>query len=134
MKYAFYPGCVSKGGCPELFPSSVKVAEKLNIEIEEMKDVACTGAGVLPQYLSDPINARTLAKAEKLGLPMMTICSTCQGVLAQANYRLTSDPEYRAKINKDILPKRDLNIKAQPTLNIFFGCCLRIMGLTVSNR
>jgi succinate dehydrogenase / fumarate reductase, cytochrome b subunit len=111
MKYAFYPGCVSKGGCPELFPSSVKVAEKLNIEIEEMKDVACTGAGVLPQYLSDPINARTLAKAEKLGLPMMTICSTCQGVLAQANYRLTSDPEYRAKINKEYLAEEGLEYK-----------------------
>jgi succinate dehydrogenase / fumarate reductase cytochrome b subunit len=111
MKYAFYPGCVSKGGCPELFPSSVKVAEKLDIEIEEMKDVACTGAGVLPQYLSDPINARTLAKAEKLGLPMMTICSTCQGVLAQANYRLTSDPEYRAKINKEYLAEEGLEYK-----------------------
>jgi succinate dehydrogenase / fumarate reductase cytochrome b subunit len=67
MKYAFYTGCVSKGGCPELYPSSVKVADKLDIELEEMKDVACTGAGVLPQYLSDPINARTLAKAEKNG-------------------------------------------------------------------
>jgi len=111
MKYAFYPGCVSKGGCPELYPSSVKVADKLNIEIEEMKDVACTGAGVLPQYLSDPINARTLAKAEKMGLPMMTICSTCQGVLAQANYRLTSDPNYRAKINREYLADEGLEYK-----------------------
>ncbi|HEY7559431.1 MAG TPA: CoB--CoM heterodisulfide reductase iron-sulfur subunit B family protein [Candidatus Binatia bacterium] len=111
MKYAFYPGCVSKGGCPELYPSSVKVADKLNIELEEMKDVACTGAGVLPQYLSDPINARTLAKAEKLGLPMMTICSTCQGVLAQANYRLTSDADYRAKINREYLAEEGLEYK-----------------------
>jgi succinate dehydrogenase cytochrome b subunit len=111
MKYAFYPGCVSKGGCPELYPSSVKVADKLNIEIEEMKDVACTGAGVLPQYLSDPINARTLAKAEKMGLPMMTICSTCQGVLAQANYRLTSDAEYRTKINREYLADEGLEYK-----------------------
>jgi len=111
MKYAFYPGCVSKGGCPELYPSSVKVADKLNIEIEEMKDVGCTGAGVMPQYLSDPINARTLAKAEKMGLPMMTICSTCQGVLAQANYRLTSDPDYRAKINREYLAEEGLEYK-----------------------
>jgi succinate dehydrogenase / fumarate reductase cytochrome b subunit len=111
MKYAFYTGCVSKGGCSELYPSSVKVADKLKIELEEMKDVACTGAGVLPQYLSDPINARTLAKAEKLGLPMMTICSTCQGVLAQANYRLTSDAEYRAKINREYLAEEGLEYR-----------------------
>ncbi len=111
MKYAFYTGCVSKGGCPELYPSSVKVADKLDIELEEMKDVACTGAGVLPLYLSDPINARTLAKAEKLGLPIMTICSTCQGVIAQANYRLTSDAEYRKKINQEYLAEEGLEYK-----------------------
>ncbi|MGH7773627.1 MAG: CoB--CoM heterodisulfide reductase iron-sulfur subunit B family protein [Candidatus Binatia bacterium] len=111
MKYAFYPGCVSRGGCPELYPSAVKVSAKLGLELEEMKDVACTGAGVLPQYISDPINARTLAKAERMGLPMMTICSTCQGVFAQANYRLKSDPEYRAKINQEYLSEEGLEYK-----------------------
>ncbi len=111
MKYAFYPGCVSRGGCPELYPSAVKVSAKLGLELEEMKDVACTGAGVLPQYISDPINARTLAKAEKLGLPIMTICSTCQGVFAQANYRLKSDPEYREKINREYLSEEGLEYK-----------------------
>ncbi len=111
MKYAFYPGCVSRGGCPELYPSAVKVAAKLGIELEEMKDVACTGAGVLPQYISDPINARTFAKAEQLGLPIMTICSTCQGVMAQANYRLKGDPGYRDNINREYLLEEGLEYK-----------------------
>src|SRR5260370_41527286 len=107
MKYAFYPGCVSKGGCPELYPSAVRVAARLGIELEEMKDVACTGAGVLPQYISDPINARTFATAERLGLPVMTICSTCQGVCGQANLRL-QEPEYRARINREFLAEEGL--------------------------
>ncbi|HTN72581.1 MAG TPA: heterodisulfide reductase-related iron-sulfur binding cluster, partial [Methylomirabilota bacterium] len=111
MKYAFYPGCVSRGGCPELYPSAVKVADKLAIELEELKDVACTGAGVLPQYISDPINARTFAKAERMGLPVMTICSTCQGVMAQANYRLKEDPTYREKINREYLADEGLEYK-----------------------
>lgn len=111
MKYAFYPGCVSRGGCPELYPSAVKVSAKLGIELEELKDVACTGAGVLPQYISDPINARTFAKAERLGLPIMTICSTCQGVMAQADHRLKSDPEYRAKINREYLSEEGLEYR-----------------------
>ncbi len=111
MKYAFYPGCVSRGGCPELYPSAVKVSAKLEIGLEELKDVGCTGAGVLPQYLSDPINARTFAKAEELGLPIMTICSTCQGVMSQANYRLKGDPEYRAKINQEYLSEEGLEYK-----------------------
>jgi succinate dehydrogenase / fumarate reductase cytochrome b subunit len=108
MKYAFFPGCVSRGGCPELYPAAVKVAGKLNIGLEELTDVGCTGAGVLPQYISDPINARTFAKAEALGLPVMTICSTCQGVMAQANYRLKSDATYRDKINGEYLAEEGL--------------------------
>ncbi len=111
MKYAFYPGCVSRGGCPELYPAAVKVSGALGIELEELKDAACTGAGVLPQNISDPINARTFAKAENLGLPIMTICSTCQGVMLQANHRLKSDPEYRAKINKEYLAEEGLEYK-----------------------
>jgi succinate dehydrogenase / fumarate reductase cytochrome b subunit len=108
MKYALYSGCVSKGGCPELYPAALKVADRLGIELEELKDVGCTGAGVLPQYITDPINARTFAKAEKLGLPIMTICSTCQGVMVQANHRLTSDPAYREEINREYLAEEGL--------------------------
>ena len=84
MKFAFYTGCVSRGGCPELYTAIVKVTGRLGIELEELKDVACNGAGVLPQYISDPINARTFAKAERLGHSIMTICSTCTGVIAGA--------------------------------------------------
>jgi len=42
-----------------------------------------------------------------MGLPMMTICSTCQGVFGQANLRL-QDPEYRAKINREYLADEGL--------------------------
>lgn len=114
MKYAFYPGCVSKGGCPELYPTAVKVAERLGIELEEMKDVGCTGAGVLPKDVSDPINARTFAKAEARGLPILTICSTCQGVMSQANARL-KDPDYRESINKKFLNDQGMEYKGTTT-------------------
>lgn len=112
MKYAFYPGCVSRGACPELYPASVKVAETLGIEIEEVTDVGCTGAGVLSRDLSDPINARTLAKVEAMGLSsLMTICSTCQGVFTQANHRFQNEPEYRQKINTEYLAEEGLEYK-----------------------
>ena len=111
MAYAFYPGCVSKGGCPELYPAAKKVAAKLNMELLELKDVGCSGAGVLSQEVSDPINARTLAKVEQIGMMMITICSTCQGVFTQANHRLKSDPEYRERINKDYLASEGLEYK-----------------------
>jgi succinate dehydrogenase / fumarate reductase cytochrome b subunit len=106
MKYAFYPGCVSKGGCPELYSSTVKVSQKLGLELDELVGASCTGAGVLQernQLLGDVLNARTFAMAEQKGLPIMTICSTCQGVMSQANKRLTDDPSYLAKVNENLV-------------------------------
>jgi succinate dehydrogenase / fumarate reductase, cytochrome b subunit len=111
MKFAFYTGCVSRGGCPELYSAVVKVAGRLGIELDELKDVACNGAGVLPQYISDPINARTFAKAEQLGHSIMTICSTCTGVMGAANLRLKHDPAYREKINQEYLAEEGLEYK-----------------------
>ena len=110
MKYAFYPGCVSQGGCPELYPAVIKVADKLGFELVEMEDVGCTGAGVLSREVSDPINARTFAKAEAMGMPIMTICSTCQGVMTQAHHRL-KDLEYREMINREYLAEEGLEYK-----------------------
>ena len=105
MKYAFFPGCVSRGGCPELYPATIKVCERLGIELEEMPGASCTGAGVLQeknQLLGDTLNARTFAMAEQLALPVMTICSTCQGVMSLAQKRLTGDPEYLAQVNETL--------------------------------
>jgi len=107
MKYAFYPGCVSRGACPELYTATLEVCQILDIELDEesLKGASCTGAGVLQeknQRLGDTLNARTFAMAEQSGLPLMTICSTCQGVMAQANDRLINDPEYLASVNQDL--------------------------------
>ncbi len=101
MKYAFFPGCVSRGGCPELYPATKLICEKLDIELQEMPAASCTGAGVLQEkneLLGDTLNARTFAMAEALDLPILTICSTCQGVMSQANHRL-KNPEYLAKVH-----------------------------------
>ena len=105
MKYAFFPGCVSRGGCPELYPAAVKVCQHLGIELDELTGASCTGAGVLQEkdlLLGDTLNARTFAMAEQKGLPIMTICSTCQGVMSQANKRIKDDPAYLAQINETL--------------------------------
>ena len=105
MKFAFYPGCVARGGTPELLSSSMAVLKALDIEVEEHTKAGCTGAGVLHEknpLLGDTINVRTLAMAEEKKLNIMTLCSTCQGVLSQANHKVKSDPKYLDQIN-DIL-------------------------------
>lgn len=104
MKYAFYPGCVSQGGAPELYPAARLICQRLDIELEEIRAWTCCGAGVMQeknQLFGDTLNARTLAKAEQAGLTIMTICSTCQGVMSQANKRM-QDPDYLAQINSHL--------------------------------
>ena len=106
MRYALYPGCVSRGACPELYDATLEVCRRLGIELDliTMQSASCTGAGVLQEKnlrLGDTLNARTFAMAERAGQQIMTICSTCQGVMAQANARLQDD-EYRASINEDL--------------------------------
>jgi succinate dehydrogenase / fumarate reductase cytochrome b subunit len=87
------------------------VCDRLGIELEEIPGWTCTGAGVIQeknQLFGDTLNARNFAKAEQMGLPILTICSTCQGTFTQANHRLQSDPEYRDRINREYLASEGL--------------------------
>ena len=130
MKYAFFPGCVSKGACPELYQSVMQVYPKLGIELKEMTTVSCTGAGVLQEKdekLGDVLNARTFALAEKQGLPIMTICSTCQGVMSQANHRLTTQPAFLQEVNK-MLQEEGLSYRGTTTIKHFLWILLEDVG------
>ena len=100
MKVAFFPGCVSKGACPELYVSTQAIADPLGLELHELVSAPCCGAGVLSEQnrdLTDSLNGLMLAMAEAEGADLMTICSTCQGVLADTNYHLKND---RARLDK----------------------------------
>ena len=130
MTYAFFPGCVSKGGCPELYQSVMQVYPHLGIDLEEMTTAACTGAGVLQEKdrrLGDLLNAHTLALAERRGLPIMTICSTCQGVMSQANHRLKTNPDYLADINRT-LGEEGLTYHGTTTVKHFVWILLEDVG------
>ncbi len=102
LKYAFYPGCVARGGTPELYDSAVAVMKRVGIEWVELTKASCTGAGVMQEKsikLGDTLNVRTFAMAEQMGLPILVLCSTCQGVMSQANARVQRDPEYLKEVN-----------------------------------
>ncbi len=96
MKYALYTGCVAKGAGRELLAAANLVCEKLGVELAEMTDAACCGAGVIGEdnpMVADILNARTFSLAEAQGLDIMNICATCQGVHRKAQRKLEKDPE-----------------------------------------
>lgn len=108
LKYALYPGCAAKGATPELYQSALAVIGRLNIHVVELTASACCGAGVVTEADPDAalaLNARTFAQAERLGLDVMTICGTCQGVMGAANKRLMQDRALLARMNSLLKPE-----------------------------
>jgi succinate dehydrogenase / fumarate reductase cytochrome b subunit len=78
----------------------------LGIELIELKKAACCGSGTFKetsQLLEDTVNARNIALAEELKLPLLTHCSTCQGVIAHVDDRLKdakqNQPDYFNEVN-----------------------------------
>ncbi|MBV8198757.1 MAG: CoB--CoM heterodisulfide reductase iron-sulfur subunit B family protein [Candidatus Eremiobacteraeota bacterium] len=105
MKVAFFPGCVSKGACPELYVSATAIAEPLGLELHELEAAPCCGAGVLSEQnaeLADSLNALMLAMAEAENADLMTICSTCQGVLSNHNHAFAQDHSRLERANSTI--------------------------------
>jgi succinate dehydrogenase / fumarate reductase cytochrome b subunit len=107
LRYAYFPGCVAQGACRELYDSTAAVTKALGIELIELKKAACCGSGTYKedsQLLEDTINARNIALAESLNLPLLTHCSTCQGVIGHVDERLkeakTDNPKYLQEVNE----------------------------------
>ena len=113
-RYGFFPGCVAKESCTELFNSTMLLADKLGIELIELTAASCCGASVLNDVNRDVarvLNARTYAQAEALGLDdVITICSTCTGHMRAANKELLED-EARMEQANGILGKFGANYK-----------------------
>ncbi len=107
LKFALYPGCAAKGATPELYQSTMAIVGRLGIDVAELAASSCCGAGVVTEAEPDvalALNARNFAQAERLGLDVMTICGTCQGVMAAANKRLKSEPGLLDRINRLLEP------------------------------
>ncbi len=116
MKYAYYPGCAGKGATPELHQSTMKVLDGLGIEVEELRAFNCCGAGVITEAdpdLAYTLNARTLATAEVMGLNIMTVCGTCQGVLGGINKKLQKDKALRDRINEKLKASTGLSYQGK---------------------
>ena len=131
VKVAYWPGCVSRGFTPELHGSMALVAERLGIELVELDRANCCGAGVIAEHnqeLADTLNARTFAMAQKTGLAMMNICSTCQGAQSECQERLDADSAYRDHIN-EVLAAEGLHYEGGITNKNFLWLLVEDYGL-----
>jgi succinate dehydrogenase / fumarate reductase, cytochrome b subunit len=117
MKLAYYPGCVAQESGKELDMATRWVCRALGIELAEFPTFSCCGSGFLDEaneVLNVALNARNLAIAERAGLDLLTICSTCQGMLTLADLRMR-DPAVRARVDGALKP---LGIEYQGTVKV----------------
>ncbi len=129
-KYAFYPGCAAKGASKELYESTTAVIEKLGLDMVELPQFSCCGAGVLEEVkdvLDMAVNARNLAYAEREGRDIVTVCSTCLLVLKKAKYHLDNDDDLRKEVN-EILSEAGLEYKGEVDVKHFHWVLLDELG------
>jgi succinate dehydrogenase / fumarate reductase cytochrome b subunit len=99
VRYAYFPGCVTKHGSLELDAATRAVCERLGIELDELTAAPCCGAGDLQEIdpqLTAALNALTLAQAERKGADVLTVCNVCTLSLRQTNELLAADEGARA--------------------------------------
>jgi succinate dehydrogenase cytochrome b subunit len=103
MKFAYYPGCSARSTCAELNEATHLVAARLGLWLRQLDEATCTGARELRAI--DPagfhlLNVRILALAERLSLPLMTICNTCTLNLLDAHAAFVGDAMLADQVNR----------------------------------
>lgn len=101
MKFAYYPGCTSKGSTREADRATKWLAAQVGIELEELVDAGCCGSceikAVNPQ-LHFMLNARILSMAAERDLEILTICDTCQANLLHTSRKLGEQSQARSSL------------------------------------
>jgi succinate dehydrogenase / fumarate reductase cytochrome b subunit len=131
MKFAYYPGCSARSTCAELNEATLQVAARLGLELTELEAAACTGARELRAV--DPIgfhtlNVRTLALAQRAGLPLMTICNTCTLNLLDAHAAFVAEPELADEVNRH-LAGEDLRYDGRTRISHFLWVLYEDIGM-----
>ena len=104
MKYAYFPGCVALDSCKELDLATREVTKDLGIELVDLPEASCCGAGNLQEKNPEGalvLNARTLAMAQEKGLDLLTVCGSCQLYLARTREELEKT-ETRERVNRSL--------------------------------
>ncbi|HHY95542.1 MAG TPA: disulfide reductase, partial [Firmicutes bacterium] len=101
MRFAYYPGCSLSGTAVEYDRSARAVAQALGIELEEIPDWSCCGATSAhstDKLLSLALPARSLVKADEMGLDVAAPCAACFNRLRTTVHSVRHDPTIRQEL------------------------------------
>lgn len=93
MRIAYMPGCSLDSTAYEYNLSAKGVAEKLQLQLIELKDWNCCGASSahsVSHALASLLPGRNIILAQRMGLPVTTPCAACYNRLKRAERKLKS--------------------------------------------
>jgi heterodisulfide reductase subunit B2 len=104
MTYAFFLGCTIPARSRGYEISARKIAEKLDFELRDMAEFVCCGYPMKAsdQVSSELMGAYNLALAEKAGLDVCTLCSSCASYLTEVACHLAEEGPERDAVNNQL--------------------------------
>ncbi|RLB31887.1 MAG: hypothetical protein DRH11_12615 [Deltaproteobacteria bacterium] len=120
MKYALFLGCTIPARSRNYELSARKVAQELGIELVDVEEFICCGFPVKSsdQESATLLGAYNLALAEKQGLDVCSLCSSCTSALTEVAHELANDKERRAAVNT-VLSRLGLNYEGKVKVRHF---------------
>ncbi len=115
LHYGFYSGCCFQGADARFFSILQDVFEKVDVELHLIEEAVCCGSGVIEErseLTSLTVNAKNMAHAEAMGMPLYTPCSTCFNVISNAKKRMRENPELHRQVN-EILAEQGIEYKGE---------------------
>lgn len=125
--YSYFPGCSLKSTSTPYDISTRRVAELLDVKLEELEDWNCCGATSymsVNELMSFAISARNLVLAERVGKDLVTPCSACFAVLNKTEVYLKEHEDLKTKVER-CLNAANLsyggNVRVRHLLDIFIN-------------
>ena len=104
MKYALFLGCTIPARSRQYELSARKVAQKLGIELVDVESFICCGFPVKSSDMKSAmvLGAYNIALAEKQGLDLCALCSSCTSALTEVAHHLAHDEQAKAEVNESL--------------------------------
>lgn len=105
-KFGLYLGCNIPFKAPDIEQSFRKIFPELGIEPVDLEGASCCPAwGTAPSFDLTTwcaISSRNITLAEEKGVPMMTGCNSCYGIMSEAKHFIEDDKEREKAVNEQL--------------------------------
>ncbi|MBW2064619.1 MAG: CoB--CoM heterodisulfide reductase iron-sulfur subunit B family protein [Deltaproteobacteria bacterium] len=129
-KYLLFLGCTIPARARNYELSARKVAKKLGVDLVDIADFMCCGFPLKTGDMesSHILGAYNLAIAEREGLAICTLCSSCTSALTEVAFELSEDEGRKDEIN-EVLGKVNLRYNGDVKVRHFARILFEEVGL-----